>query len=54
VAAANIAVHLSMWNAPVESMAARLEAPLRRTVDDISARMGYRGQPPRGSMDRVF
>jgi IclR family transcriptional regulator, pca regulon regulatory protein len=44
VAAANIAVHLSMWNAPVESMAARLEAPLRRTVDDISARLGYQAQ----------
>jgi IclR family transcriptional regulator, pca regulon regulatory protein len=45
VAAANIAVHLSMWNAPVESIAARLEGPLRRTVEDISARMGYRARP---------
>jgi IclR family transcriptional regulator, pca regulon regulatory protein len=45
VAAANIVVHLSMWNAPIESMAAKFEAPLRRTVDDISARMGYRVQP---------
>ena len=42
VAAANIAVHLSIWNAPVDSMLARLEPALRRTSDDISARMGYR------------
>ena len=48
VAAVNIAVHLSIWNAPVESITARLEAPLRRTVEDISARMGYRGQPLAG------
>ncbi|HTY72324.1 MAG TPA: IclR family transcriptional regulator [Actinomycetes bacterium] len=42
VAAANVAVHLSMWNAPVETVVARLEAPLRRTVMEISSRMGYR------------
>lgn len=42
VAAANIAVHLSMWNAPVDSILAKLEPALRRTTHDISARMGYR------------
>jgi IclR family pca regulon transcriptional regulator len=42
VAAANIAVHLSMWNAPVDSILAKLEPALRRTTHDISTRMGYR------------
>jgi IclR family pca regulon transcriptional regulator len=47
VAAANIAVHLSMWNAPVDSILAKLEPALRRTTFEISARMGYRGTPAR-------
>lgn len=42
VAAVNIAVHLTTWNASVEAIVARLEAPLRRTADDISTRLGYR------------
>jgi IclR family pca regulon transcriptional regulator len=42
VAAVNIAVHLSAWNASMEAVAARLETPLRRTTADISARLGYR------------
>jgi len=46
VAAANVAVHLSMWNGSATSILARLETPLRRTVQEISLRMGYR--PPTG------
>ena len=42
VAAINIAVHLSIWNAPIDSIVHRLEPPLRRTAEEISVRMGYR------------
>jgi IclR family pca regulon transcriptional regulator len=42
VAAVNIAVHLSIWNASVDSIVHRMEGPLRRTTGDISARLGYR------------
>lgn len=42
VAAVNIAVHLTVWNSSVESVMSRLEAPLRRTAAEISARLGYR------------
>lgn len=43
VAAVNIAIHLTVWNASVESVVGRLEGPLRHTVAEISARLGYRG-----------
>ncbi len=42
VAAVNIAVHLTVWNASVESVVSRLEVPLRHTVAEISNRLGYR------------
>jgi IclR family pca regulon transcriptional regulator len=42
VAAVNIAIHLTVWNASVESVVSRLEGPLRHTVAEISARLGYR------------
>jgi IclR family transcriptional regulator, pca regulon regulatory protein len=42
VAAVNVAVHLSIWNAPIDSILARLEVPLRRTAEEISSRLGYR------------
>ena len=42
VAAVNIAIHLTVWNASVESVVRRLEGPLRHTVEEISARLGYR------------
>ena len=42
VAAVNLAVHLSAWNASMDAVAARLEGPLRRTAADISTRLGYR------------
>jgi IclR family pca regulon transcriptional regulator len=45
VAAINIAVHMSIWNASTESIVRRLEAPLRRAAGEISARMGYRPRP---------
>lgn len=44
VAAVNLAVHLTTWNAPVETVVARLEGPLRATADEISARLGWRGE----------
>lgn len=43
VAAINLAMHLTSWNASVESVAARIEAPLRATAAEISARLGFRG-----------
>jgi len=42
VAAVNIAVHLTIWNASADCIVRRLEGPLRRITADISARMGYR------------
>jgi IclR family pca regulon transcriptional regulator len=42
VAAVNIAVHLTVWNASVESVVSRLEIPLRHTAGEISNRLGYR------------
>ncbi|MFE9094493.1 IclR family transcriptional regulator [Streptomyces sp. NPDC007264] len=42
VAAVNIAVHLTVWNASVESVMTRLEGPLRRTTAEISTRLGHR------------
>jgi IclR family pca regulon transcriptional regulator len=44
-AALNIAVHLSIGNASLESTVSRLEGPLRKTAAEISSRMGYR-EPP--------
>jgi IclR family pca regulon transcriptional regulator len=46
VAAVNIAVHLTTWNASIEAIVARLEGPLRRTTGEISYRLGYREAPP--------
>lgn len=40
-AALGIAVHLSAWNATVDAVVARLEAPLRHAGQEISRRMGY-------------
>lgn len=45
VAAVNIAVPLTTWNASIEAIVARLEGPLRRTTAEISARLGYRETP---------
>ncbi|WP_433532323.1 IclR family transcriptional regulator [Micromonospora sp. CA-263727] len=42
VAAVNIAIHLTVWNASVESVVSRLEGPLRNTVTEISSRLGFR------------
>jgi IclR family pca regulon transcriptional regulator len=44
IAAVNVAVQLSMWNGSAASILPRYEAPLRRTTQEISTRMGYR--PP--------
>ncbi len=46
VAAVNIAVHLTTWNASVEAIVTRLEPPLRRTAAEVSRRLGYRAHPP--------
>lgn len=45
VAAVNIAVHLSAWNASMEAIVGRLEGPLRRTTQEISQRLGYLAAP---------
>src|SRR5450432_952257 len=45
IAALNIAVHMSIGNASLESTVSRLEGPLRRTATEISNRMGYRDSP---------
>jgi IclR family pca regulon transcriptional regulator len=45
VAAVNIAVYTSNWDASTESIVRRLEGPLRHTAGEISARMGYRPRP---------
>ena len=42
IAAVNLAIHLTTWNAPVETVTARLEAPLRATAHEISTRLGWR------------
>jgi IclR family pca regulon transcriptional regulator len=42
IAALNIAVHMSIGNASLESTVSRLEGPLRKTAGEISSRMGYR------------
>ncbi|GCB53330.1 iclR family transcriptional regulator [Streptomyces sp. NL15-2K] len=44
VAAVNVGVHLTVWNASVESVMSRLEAPLRRATTEISTRLGHRPQ----------
>lgn len=41
-AAVNVAVHSTGWNASMDAVARRLEAPLRRTTGEISTRLGYR------------
>ncbi|KAA9158270.1 IclR family transcriptional regulator [Amycolatopsis acidicola] len=41
IAAVNIAVHLSIWHASMDSIVRRLETSLRRTAGEISHRMGY-------------
>lgn len=43
IAAVNVVVYLSIATAAMEQLSARLEAPLRRTTSEISARLGYRG-----------
>ncbi len=43
IAAVNIAVHLTVWGASIDSVVARLEGPLRHAVAEISHRLGYRG-----------
>jgi hypothetical protein len=35
-------VHLSIWNASIDSIMQRLEPALRRTAEEISVPMGYR------------
>jgi IclR family pca regulon transcriptional regulator len=42
VAAVNIAIHLSIWNASMESIVRRLEPPLQHTAREISAQLGLR------------
>ena len=44
IAAVSVVVPLSIATAPMEQLSARLEAPLRRTTNEISARLGYRAQ----------
>ena len=47
VAAVGAAVHLrhlTVWNAPLESVMSRLEAPLRRATTEILIRLGHRPQ----------
>ncbi|GAA1969785.1 IclR family transcriptional regulator C-terminal domain-containing protein [Catenulispora subtropica] len=44
VAAVNLAVHLTTWNAPVETVVVRLEGPLRATANEISVRLGWRAE----------
>ncbi|HEY0814618.1 MAG TPA: IclR family transcriptional regulator [Pseudonocardia sp.] len=41
-AAVNVAVHTAGWNASIDAVVRRLEAPLRRTAAEISSRLGYR------------
>jgi len=40
-AAVNIAIHLSIWNASIDSIVRRLEPPLQRTAREISAQLGH-------------
>jgi IclR family pca regulon transcriptional regulator len=42
VAAIAVAVHLSVLNTTLETLASRLELPLRRTATEISHRLGHR------------
>lgn len=42
VAAVNVAEHLAVWNAPLDSVVSRLASPLQRTAAEVSARLGYR------------
>lgn len=42
VAAINVAVHLTTWPTPVDSLVDRLSGPLLRTASDISRELGYR------------
>jgi IclR family pca regulon transcriptional regulator len=42
VAAINIAVHTTGWNASPDALMRRLEPALRRTAADISGQLGYR------------
>jgi len=43
VAAANVAIHLSVWNASMDSIIRRLEPSLTATAREIGAQLGYRG-----------
>jgi IclR family pca regulon transcriptional regulator len=45
VAAINISVYMSMSNATLESLVARLEPSLRCAATEISAKLGYRNVP---------
>ena len=42
VAAVGIVVNMATWNASIEAIVARLEAPLRAATADISSHLGYR------------
>jgi IclR family pca regulon transcriptional regulator len=44
IAAANIAVHLAVWNASMDSIVRRLEPALQRTAREISAQLGHRSR----------
>ena len=42
IAAVGIVINLATWNAPIEAIVARLEAPLHLATTDISSHLGYR------------
>jgi IclR family pca regulon transcriptional regulator len=44
IAAVGVVVPLSIATVSMEVLTARLEAPLRRTANEISARLGYRAE----------
>ena len=44
IAAVAVVVPLSIATVPMEQLTARLEGPLRRTTNEISTRLGYRGE----------
>jgi IclR family pca regulon transcriptional regulator len=44
IASVSVVVPLSIATAPMEQLSARLEPPLRRTTNEISARLGYRAE----------
>jgi IclR family transcriptional regulator, pca regulon regulatory protein len=42
VSAINVAVNVTAWSAPITAVVSRFEAPLVRTAEEVSARLGYR------------